>query len=228
MELVSKDIEVIKNKKLKKEIRYNVPLDNEQLDVKSAIMSNQIVVVTGRSGSGKSLVIAQSSLDLLFKKEVSKILITRANIVTGRDMGYLPGNIDDKLNPYLEAFKENLIASAPDVVKLEKHIQNKDITGLPIAYIRGKTINDVLVVEEAQNLTKHEMQSILTRLGKYGKILINGDNDQKDTKIPYSGLSYVMDLSKEIDGIKHFNLINNHRSDLVGEILNYEYEHQDK
>lgn len=159
---------------------------------------------------------------MLFKKEVSKICITRANVVTGRDMGFLPGDIDDKLNPYLEAFKENLY-SCYDKEKIDKHIQSKEIDGTPLAYIRGKTIQDVLVVEEAQNMTKHEILAILTRLGKNGRIIINGDVEQSDIKETYTGLHYVIDLVKKIDGIEYFKLKNNHRSDLVGKILDYEY-----
>jgi phosphate starvation-inducible PhoH-like protein len=81
----------------------------------------------------------------------------------------------------------------------------------------------VLVVEEAQNLSKAEMLAILTRLGKNGRIIINGDNEQKDIKDPFNGLSYVIELSKKIEGIKHVKLKHNHRSDLVGKILEYEY-----
>ena len=94
---------------------------------------------------------------------------------------------------------------------------------LPVQFIRGKTVDDVLVVEEAQNLTKSEMLAILTRLGKNGKIIINGDNEQKDIKDPFNGLSYAIELSKKISEIKYIKLKHNHRSDLVGKILEYEY-----
>ena len=97
------------------------------------------------------------------------------------------------------------------------------MVALPVQFIRGKTVDDVLVVEEAQNLTKAEMLAILTRLGKNGKIIINGDNEQKDIKDPFNGLSYAIDLAKKIDGIKWIKLKHNHRSDLVGKILDYEY-----
>jgi phosphate starvation-inducible PhoH-like protein len=210
-------------RELKNEIKYKIQLDEDQKRVKEAIYNNQIVVINGRAGSGKSLVAAQTALDLLFKKEVGKIFITRANIVTGRDMGFLPGDIDDKLNPYLEAFKDNLY-TCYDKEKIDKHLQLKEIEGMPVSYIRGKTIQDVLVVEEAQNLTKHEMLAILTRLGKHGRIIINGDNDQIDIKTTYTGLSYAIDLAKHLNGIEYFKLKNNHRSDLVGKILDYEYE----
>lgn len=95
---------------------------------------------------------------------------------------------------------------------------------MPVQFIRGKTIDDVLVVEEAQNLNKQQMLAILTRLGKTGKIIINGDNEQKDIKDEYNGLSYVIELSKKIEEIKWIKLKVNHRSDLVGKILDYEYK----
>jgi phosphate starvation-inducible PhoH-like protein len=80
-----------------------------------------------------------------------------------------------------------------------------------------------LIVEEAQNLTKAEMLAILTRLGVDGKIIINGDNEQKDIKDEFNGLSYAIELSKKIEGIEWIKLKHNHRSDLVGKILNHEY-----
>jgi predicted ribonuclease YlaK len=92
-----------------------------------------------------------------------------------------------------------------------------------VQFIRGKTIDDVLVVEEAQNLTKAEMLAILTRLGKNGRIIINGDNEQKDIKDAFNGLSYIIELSKKIEEIQWIKLKHNHRSDLVGKILDYEY-----
>jgi predicted ribonuclease YlaK len=84
-------------------------------------------------------------------------------------------------------------------------------------------VDDVLVVEEAQNLTKAEMLAILTRLGKNGRIIVNGDNEQKDIKDEFNGLSYIIELSKKIEEIKWIKLKTNHRSDIVGKILDYEY-----
>jgi len=87
-------------------------------------------------------------------------------------------------------------------------------------------VDDVLIVEEAQNLTKAEMLAIVTRLGKTGKIIINGDNEQTDIKNKtgeMNGLSYIIELSKKIEEIKWIKLKVNHRSDLVGKILDYEY-----
>jgi phosphate starvation-inducible PhoH-like protein len=209
-------------KVLKNEIKYNVVLNEEQKETKSIIRNNQITVITGRAGCGKSLVSAQTALDFLFKKEYESIYVTRAAVEVGHSLGFLPGSLSDKFDPYLEAFKENLV-KCYDKTKIDTLIQDGKVVALPVQFIRGKTIDDVLVVEEAQNLTKAEMLAILTRLGKNGRIIINGDNEQKDIKDPYNGLSYVIELSKKIEEIKWVKLKHNHRSDLVGKILDYEY-----
>jgi phosphate starvation-inducible PhoH-like protein len=209
-------------KVLKNEIKYNVVLNEEQKETKALIRNNQIVVITGRAGCGKSLVSAQTALDFLFKKEYESIYVTRAAVEVGHSLGFLPGSLNDKFDPYLEAFKENLV-KCYDTAKIDTLIQDGKVVALPVQFIRGKTIDDVLVVEEAQNLTKAEMLAILTRLGKNGRIIINGDNEQKDIKDPYNGLSYVIELSKKIEEIKWVKLKHNHRSDLVGKILDYEY-----
>ena len=207
---------------LKNEIKYQIQLNEEQKEAKRLIRENQIVIITGRAGCGKSLVSAQTSLDFLFKKEFEKINVTRATVEVGHSLGFLPGNLGDKFNPYLEAFMENL-SKCYDDGKIEQLVAEGKIALYPIQFIRGKTIEDVLVVEEAQNLTKSEMLAILTRLGKNGKIIINGDNEQKDIKDEFNGLSYAIELSKKIEEIKWIKLKTNHRSDIVGKILDYEY-----
>lgn len=209
-------------KVLKNEIKYAITLNEEQKEAKALIRNNQIVVITGRAGCGKSLLSAQTALDFLFKKEYDSIYVTRAAVEVGHSLGFLPGSLSEKFDPYLEAFQENLV-KCYDKVKIDQLIHEEKIKALPVQFIRGKTIDDILVVEEAQNLTKAEMLAILTRLGKNGKIVINGDNEQKDIKDPYNGLSYVIELSKKIPDIKWIKLKHNHRSDLVGKILDYEY-----
>lgn len=210
------------NRERKQEIKYHVNLNDEQKEARRLIIENQIVIVTGRAGSGKSLVCALSALDFLNKKQCDHIYITRATIEVGNSLGYLPGSLEDKFNPYLEAFQENLVKCA-DKVKIQNMVKDEKIVAYPVQFIRGKTIDDILVVEEAQNLSKAEMLAILTRLGKTGKIIVNGDNEQQDTKDATTGLTYAIELSKKIEGIKWIKLKENHRSDLVGQILNYEY-----
>jgi phosphate starvation-inducible protein PhoH len=210
------------NRVRKSEINYNVTLNKEQKEAKQLIVDNQVVIVTGRAGSGKSLVCAQVALDFLMTKQCDHIFITRATIEVGNSLGFLPGSLEDKFNPYLEAFQENLI-KLYDRLKIQEFIKANKIVAYPVQFIRGKTIDDILVVEEAQNLSKAEMLAILTRLGKTGKIIINGDNEQKDSRESYTGLSYAIDLSKKINEIKWIKLKENHRSDLVGKILSLEY-----
>lgn len=210
---------------LKGEIKYNVELNEEQKEAKRLIRENQIVVITGRAGCGKSLVSAQVALDFVFKKEYEGIYVTRAAVEVGHSLGFLPGSLNEKFDPYLEAFQENLI-KCYSKEKVEQLILEKKVQALPVQFIRGKTVDDVLIVEEAQNLTKAEMLAILTRLGKNGRIIVNGDNEQIDIKNKtgeMNGLSYVIELSKKIEEIKWIKLKENHRSDLVGRILDYEY-----
>ena len=184
------------------------------------------VVITGRAGSGKSLVCAQAALDFLKKKQVECIYNTRAAIEVGKSLGFLPGALSEKFDPYMEALVENLIKCCSDKNEVPKMIEDGKVKALPVQFIRGKTVDDILIVEEAQNLTKGEMLAILTRLGKNGKIVINGDNEQTDIKSStgeISGLNYIIELSKKIEEIKWIKLATNHRSDLVGKILDYEY-----
>jgi phosphate starvation-inducible PhoH-like protein len=201
-------------------------LNDEQKEAKRLIIENQIVVITGRAGSGKSLVCAQAALDFLKKKQIDCIYNTRAAIEVGKSLGFLPGDINGKFDPYMEALVENLTKCCSDKNEVPKLIEDGKIKALPVQFIRGKTIDDILIVEEAQNLTKGEMLAILTRLGKTGKIVINGDNEQTDIKThtgEINGLSYVIELSKKINEIKWIKLSTNHRSDLVGKILDFEY-----
>ena len=145
-------------------------------------------------------------------------------IEVGKSMGFLPGGADEKFNPYMEALVDNLKTCA-DSFLIDKYIEDDRIMAMPIQFIRGKTIDDILIVEEAQNLTKGEALAIATRLGKLGKIVFNGDNEQTDININplTNGLSYLIELSKKIEEIKWIKLKENHRSDLVSRILNYEY-----
>lgn len=206
----------------KNDIKYLVQLNDEQKEAKRLIRENQVVIITGRAGCGKSLVCAQVALDFLFKKECDNVYVTRATIEVGNSLGFLPGSLDEKFNPYLEAFQENLV-KCYDKVKIEQLVTDKKVLAYPVQFIRGKTIDDILIVEEAQNLSKAQMLAILTRLGKTGKIVINGDMEQQDTKESINGLAYAIELSKKIQDIKWIKLKENHRSDLVGKILEYEY-----
>lgn len=210
------------NRVRKNEVAYKLQLNEEQKEAKRLILDNQIVIITGRAGSGKSLVGAITALDFLNTKQCDKILVTRSAIEVGKTLGFLPGDLDSKFNVYIEALIENLYKCS-DKGKIDDFVKNNKIQGMPVQFIRGKTIDDILLIEEAQNLTVKEMEAILTRLGKTGKIVINGDSSQRDTNEGVTGLDFAIDLSKHIQGIEHIKLKENHRSGLVGEILDYIY-----
>jgi phosphate starvation-inducible PhoH-like protein len=216
------------NRTRKNEIKYNVQLNEEQKEAKRLILENQIVIITGRAGSGKSLVGSITALDFLNTKQVEKILVTRSAVEVGKSLGFLPGDLKEKFNPYMEALVENLY-KCTDRLKIDEFVKNGKIIALPVQFIRGKTVDDVLIVEEAQNLTKSEMEAILTRLGVTGKIIINGDSSQRDINVDkedggQTGLDFAIELSKHIDGIEHIKLKENHRSGLVGKILDHVYK----
>jgi phosphate starvation-inducible PhoH-like protein len=216
------------NRERKNEIKAinALQLNEEQKEAKRLIVENQIVVITGAAGSGKSLVCAQSALDFLKKKQIDKIYNTRAAIEVGKSLGFLPGGLNEKFNPYMEAFLENLNKCTTNKTEIGELLEKEKIVALPVQFIRGKTVDDILIVEESQNLTQGEMLAILTRLGKTGKIVINGDNNQTDIRTPngeMNGLTFVLEMAKYVTAIKVIKLKENHRSDLVGEILNYVY-----
>lgn len=209
---------------LKNDIKYNIQLDENQKEAKRLVIENDIVTITGPAGSGKSLVCAQVALDFLFKNQVKKIYVCRALIeLEDETMGFIPGDVKSKFGPYLEPFKENL-EKCYDPKKIEELITTGKIIAGPPNFMRGKTIDDILIIEEGQNLNKGKMIALLTRLGKEGKIIINGDLAQTDKKFAYNGLEYCKFLSEKIPEIKYIKLTGQHRHDLVGKILRLEYE----
>lgn len=211
-------------RKPKGEIKFKVTLNEEQKEAKQIILDSEIVVVTGKAGTGKTLLAAQIALDLKFKGEIDKVYITRPTQQMGDSLGFLPGNLTEKLNPYLDPFKDNLY-QCYDNNKIDSMIQENSIEGMAIQFVRGKTykMGTLLICDESQNMSKHQMLGLLTRLGKGGKIIIIGDNDQQDIKDTFNGLSYIIELSKKIPEIAWIKLKENHRSDLVAKILDYEY-----
>lgn len=228
-------------RELKNDIKYKISLDEDQKLVKADIYEKEMVVITGQAGSGKSLVVAQTVLDLIFKGHIDKVYVTRAAVEVGKSLGFLPGELSNKFDPYIEAFRDNLYACY-DKNKVDKHLthtsggdENKDkaasrhtvakIEGIPTQYIRGKTISnrEVLVIEEAQNLTEHEMEALLTRLGKGGRIIINGDNNQRDIRESFTGLHFAIEIAKAFPEVGYHKLKSNHRSGLVQKILDFKY-----
>ncbi len=211
-------------RKPKGEVKMLVSLNEEQKEVKRSIFDGEIIIVTGPAGTGKTLAVAHTALDMMFKGELNKVFISRPTQQMGDSLGFLPGMLSDKLDPYLDPFKENLY-QCYDRTKIDSMLKDGRFEGTALQFLRGKNYSkgSLLVVDEAQNTSKLQMLGILTRLGKGGKIVIVGDTSQKDTKEQFDGLSYAIDMAKKIEGIDLIKLKVNHRSDLVARILEFEY-----
>lgn len=218
------------NRVRKNPITYNVKLDEEQKEAKAICLKYPITLITGQAGSGKSLVALQTGLDFVNSKQ-GRMILTRSLIEVGDEsMGFLPGGAKEKLSPYLEAAMENLekCMSKEDIIK---HVTNDMIIAGPVNFMRGKTVDDVLIVEEGQNLTIGQMLAVLTRTGKTGKIIITGDLAQKDRRKEraYGALDLAIDFSKDLpEHIGWVKLSGQHRHEVVTKINNLVYSEKYK
>lgn len=206
-------------RKPKGPIKFNIQLNEEQKRVKSTILANPITVIKGQAGSGKTLVAAQTALDLLFQKEVEKIIITRPT-VSKEDIGFLPGDIKEKMDPWLAPIYHNLYVLYSKE-KIEKELELGNIEIVPFAFLRGRTfVNSFVIVDEAQNVTHTQMEAVLGRLGQNSKMVICGDTSQIDLKDKReSGFSFLSRVEEHVKGFKIEILKQNHRHEIVPPVL---------
>lgn len=216
------------NRKPKNPIRFNIVLNEEQKDAKKQILDNTITVLKGMAGSGKSMVAAQVALDLLFKKEIEKIVITRPTVTSGEDVGFLPGGIDDKLAPFTAPVYDNMYRIY-NKEKIDKCLQEGLIEVIPLAFMRGRNLsNCCVVVDEAQNITHRQMELLLGRLCNGSKMVICGDNAQIDLKDKkFSGFDFICKHLKDVPGFGVYTLKTNHRHPIVENIVNIYQEYRD-
>jgi phosphate starvation-inducible PhoH-like protein len=209
----------IQKRRPKGPIKFNIQLNEEQKRVKATILANPITVLKGQAGSGKTLVAAQTALDLLFQKEVEKIVITRPT-VSREDIGFLPGDIKEKMDPWLAPIYHNLYALYSKE-KIEKELELGNIEIVPFAFLRGSTfLNSFVIVDEAQNVTHPQMEAILGRLGTGSKMVICGDLSQVDLKDKReSGFSFLARIEEHVPGFKIETLKQNHRHEIVPPVL---------
>ena len=200
-------------------IKFQIQLNEEQKEAKALILENPITVLKGMAGSGKTLVATQVALDLLFRKEIKKVIITRPTVAK-EDIGFLPGDIREKMDPWLAPIYHNLFMLYSQE-KVEKEIEEGNIEIVPFAFMRGRTFVDAFViVDEAQNVTHTQMETILGRLGKESKMVICGDMAQIDLKDKrQTGFSFLARIEEQVKGFKVFALQRNHRHDIVSPIL---------
>ena len=213
--------EVFKAKRRpKKPIRFSIQLNDEQKEAKSRILNNTVTILKGKAGSGKSLLAANVALDLLFRKEVEKIIITRPTVVAGQDIGFLPGDINEKLAPFTAPVYENM-HRLYNKEKIEKHIETGEIEIVPVSFMRGRNFTNCLViVDEAQNLTDTQTELLLTRICEGSKLIFCGDNAQIDLKDRrQSGFDVMCRHMKGVTGFNITTLLKNHRHPIVEEIV---------
>ena len=205
--------------KPKGSIRFSITLSDEQKSAKSEILKHPFNFIVGRAGSGKTLLAVQIALDMFFKREYNKIIITRPTIST-EDNGFLPGSEKEKMEPWLVPIKSNMrkVYNKPD--KLEKMEQDEEIELVSLAHFRGRTFdNSIVIVDEFQNLTKSQLRMALGRLGKDSMMIFCGDMQQIDLKD--QNYSAIHDLPKIKDSKYVYKVVlnDNHRHESIEELL---------
>lgn len=186
------------------------PLNYIQEQYLDAIRQNEVVFGVGSAGTGKTYVAASYAAGELFHRRINKIILTRPNVETGRGLGFLPGELEEKYAPYLEPF-DNVFQRCLGKGFYEYAIKNKDIEPRPIGFMRGATFdNAIVLVDEAQNLTKTELKMLLSRIGKNCKVILSGDPDQRDL-----GNSGLEDAIKRLEGIEGIEIVRFLEQDIV-------------
>lgn len=176
------------------------PLNFIQGEYLDAIKHNDVIFGIGSAGTGKTFIAANFAASQLFHRKVSKVILTRPNVETGRGLGFLPGTLEEKYAPYLLPF-DSIFTKALGKGFYEYALKNKDIEPTPLGFLRGTTFdNCIVLVDEAQNCTREEMKMLLSRIGKDCKMIFSGDTEQAD--IPDSGLQDAVNRLEGISGIE--------------------------
>ncbi len=166
-----------------------------------AVRENDVVFSVGPAGTGKTYLAVAAALQHLRRGAVKRVVLTRPAVEAGEELGFLPGDILQKVNPYLQPLYDAIYDMIP-VSEFEKHVQNGRIEIAPLAFMRGRTLNHAFVLlDEAQNTTSTQMKMFLTRLGFDSKAVITGDVTQVDLVGRESGLIQVQDILAGIPGI---------------------------
>jgi PhoH-like ATPase len=197
------------------------PRNKEQRFVLHALRKAEIplVCLTGLAGSGKTFLALMSGIDEMMSGKYERIIVTRNIEPVGRDIGFLPGDIKEKMSPWLSPMMDNFRHHFKDKTYFEMMMEKGQIEIAPLSYIRGRTFsNAYLIVDEAQNATIHELKTVITRIGENSKIVLMGDTDQIDT--PYidkrsNGLSIVIDKFAGSSMMAHVHLTRGERSALA-------------
>ena len=178
-----------------------------------------LVTMTGMPGSGKTFITLMAAIHLISQKKYKRIIFTRPIQPVGKDLGFLPGDINEKMAPWLSPIVDNFRNKFGDLSYFQTMLDNGIIDIAPLSYIRGRSFNyAIIIVDESQNATIHELKTVITRTGQNSKIVLLGDTDQVD--LPYvdkfsNGLTIVIEKMKETDLHGHIHLDRGYRSDLA-------------
>lgn len=182
-----------------KPITARVPNQQKMIE---AFAQNDLTFALGPAGTGKTYVAIALAVRALKNKEVKRIILSRPAVEAGEKLGFLPGDMKDKIDPYLAPLYDALEDMIP-AVKLKEYMETNVIQIAPLAFMRGRTLNDaVIILDEAQNTTIHQIKMFLTRLGMNGKMIITGDVTQIDLpRSTPSGLIHALRVLRDVEGI---------------------------
>jgi phosphate starvation-inducible PhoH-like protein len=200
-------------------IKFDLTLSEEQKDAKSNILYHPYNFLTGKAGSGKTLLAVQCALDMYFTRQVNQIIITRPT-VSNEDNGYLPGSLHEKMEPWLVPIRSNMRKVYNKPLILEKMEKEEKIELVSLAHFRGRTFdNACVIVDEFQNLTKNQLGMVLGRLGKNSTMILTGDPHQIDLKFNNDSAIHEVPKLKPSKYVYTTNLKDNHRHEALSEIL---------
>ena len=185
---------------------------NQQLLVET-FLKNDLTFALGPAGTGKTYVAIALAVRALKNREVRKIILSRPAVEAGEKLGFLPGDMKDKIDPYLQPLYDALEDMIP-AVKLKEYMETKVIQIAPLAFMRGRTLNDaIIVLDEAQNTTTHQIKMFLTRLGMNAKMIVTGDVTQID--LPRATASGLVQALKILEGVHGVGRIEFGKKDIV-------------
>ena len=187
-----------------------------------AIRRNDITIAAGPAGTGKTFLAVALAVQALKNRQVERIILTRPAVEAGEKLGFLPGDLQEKVDPYLRPLYDGLYETL-GMETVQKYMERQIIEVAPLAYMRGRTLDDAFIIlDEAQNTTPAQMKMFLTRLGFGSKMVINGDITQVDLPIHQtSGLNEAMRILKDVSGISQvlFSEVDVVRHPVVGRII---------
>ena len=174
---------------------------------------NDLVFAEGPAGSGKTFLAVAEALNLVLSKKINSIILTRPIVEAGESLGFLPGDLEDKINPYLRPLYDSMNACLPREI-VHKLTENGIIEVAPLAYMRGRTLNNCAVIlDEAQNTTTEQMKMFLTRMGENSKVFVTGDLTQID--LPKRIGSGLLQALRILDGIDEISIVRLSGDDVV-------------